>query len=195
MTEIRPQEIKGPWTKGYVLDLHSTQSIFLGYNELGHPEFDTQRTELGELLYRLKYRGDETALVEIGDAAESFIRTWGIQPSLVVPVPPSASRTVQPVFQITDEVGTRLRVPVTRTAIRKRKQISELKNIYDLEERRRLLGDAFAVSRSEVREQRILVVDDLYRSGATLEAVTRVLMDFGATTVYVLALTRTRSKV
>ena len=195
MAEIKPQKINGPWTEGYVLDLHSTQSIFLGYNELGHPEFDTQRTELGELLYRLKYRKDETALVEIGDTAEAFILSWGITPSLVVPVPPSASRAVQPVFQIAEEIGTRLRIPVTRTAVRKRKQLPELKNVYDFEERRRLLDDAFAVNRSEVEAQRVLVVDDLYRSGATLEAVTQVLMGFGVATVHVLALTRTRSKV
>jgi len=194
MAEIRPRKIKGSWTDGYALDLHSTKSEFIGYNEFGHPEFETHRTELGELLYRLKYRKDETALIEIGDTAEAFLHSWGIEISIIVPVPPTAARTVQPVFQIVDELGNRLQAPVVKTAVRKRKQIPELKNVYDFEERRRLLEDAFAVNRSSVEGQRILLVDDLYRSGATMSSVAEALLESGATTVHALALTQTRKR-
>jgi hypothetical protein len=39
-------------------------------------QFDTRRTEVGELLYRLKYRNDALELEEIGAVAEKFIRSW-----------------------------------------------------------------------------------------------------------------------
>jgi predicted amidophosphoribosyltransferase len=39
--------------------------------------------------------------------------------------------------------------------------------------------------------KRILVVDDLFDSGATLEAITHLLLDHGAACVNVLTLTRT----
>lgn len=51
--EINPKEIKGSWDVGYVLDVHTISSTMIGYNEFGHPEFDTQRSPLGELVYRL----------------------------------------------------------------------------------------------------------------------------------------------
>ena len=54
--EIHPQEIKGEWDTGYVLDVHTISSTMIGYNEFGHPEFETQRSSLRELVYRLKYR-------------------------------------------------------------------------------------------------------------------------------------------
>jgi len=39
------------------------------------------------------------------------------------------------------------------------------------------------------------LVDDLYRSGATLNAVTEAVLTSGASSVYALALTQTRKKV
>ncbi len=49
-----PMRIPGSWNEGYVLGYHAKSSNFVGYNEYGHPRFDTVRTEAGELLYRLK---------------------------------------------------------------------------------------------------------------------------------------------
>lgn len=67
MMKINPHRIRGSWEDGYVLDVHSTGSTFLGYDELGHTVFDTNRTEMGELLYLLKYKGDVSVLSEIGE--------------------------------------------------------------------------------------------------------------------------------
>ena len=64
-----------------------------------------------------------------------------------------------------------------------------------LPERRRLLEGAFAVSRSEVEGEPILLLDDLYRSGATLNAVAEALTQAGAAAVFALALTKTRKNL
>lgn len=194
MAQVHPRKIEGAWVDGYVLDLHSTGSTLLGHNEYGHPEFETHRTEMGELLYRLKYRGEASALTEILDAAEEFIRSWGVRFSMIVPVPPTAMRKVQPVLQVADGLGARLRVRVQK--IEKSSQNHEqLKNVYDFDERRRLLEGAFVVSRSGVEGERILLLDDLYRSGATLNAVAEALFQSGAAAVFALALTKTRKNL
>ncbi|MFP5284521.1 MAG: ComF family protein [Thermoanaerobaculia bacterium] len=194
MAQIHPRRIKGVWTDGYVLDLHSTGSTLLGHNEFGHPEFETHRTEMGELLYRLKYRGDASALTGILETAGEFIQDWGVKFSMIVPVPPTAVRRVQPVFQVADGLGARLQVPVKR--IEKSSQNREqLKNVYGFDERRRLLEGAFVVSRSIVEGERILLLDDLYRSGATLNAAAESLAEAGAAAVFALALTKTRKNL
>lgn len=191
MAQVRPRRIKGAWAEGYALDLHSTGSTLLGHNEFGHPEFETHRTEMGELLYRLKYRGDASALEEILDTVERFIRSWDVRFSRIVPVPPTAVRKVQPLFQVADGLGARLQVPVKRIDKSSRNR-EQLKNVYDFDERRRLLEGAFVVSRSVAEGERILLLDDLYRSGATLNAAAEALADAGAAAVFVLALTKTR---
>jgi competence protein ComFC len=52
MVKTSPKKLKGPWEDGYALDIHTISSEFIGHNEFGHPQFDTKRTEIGELLYR-----------------------------------------------------------------------------------------------------------------------------------------------
>jgi predicted amidophosphoribosyltransferase len=141
----------------------------------------------------LKYRSDKGVVNELVDAAEAFIRSWGVKITTIVPVPPTRTyRTIQPVARLANELGGRLQIPVANGAIRKLKRFAELKNVYDAEERRRLLESAFEVNASKVKDQRILLFDDLYRSGATMNAITEVLVASGASVVYAFALTQTR---
>jgi predicted amidophosphoribosyltransferase len=195
MAKYNPRKIYGSWSDGYVLDLHSTGSTYIGDNEFGHPQFETHRTEIGELLFRLKYRSDETALMGLVEAASSFIRKWAVRPSIIIPVPPTrAYRKLQPVTRLAEELGARLKIPVAHDAIRKQKQFSELKNVYDGEERRKLLEGAFVVNASRVKGHRVLLMDDLYRSGATMNAIGEVLLNSGASAVFAFAFTQTRSR-
>jgi len=118
-----------------------------------------------------------------------------VRPSIIVPVPPTrAYRKLQPVTRLAGELGARLKIPVAHDAIRKQKQFSELKNVYDGEERRKLLEGAFVVNASRVKGHRVLLMDDLYRSGATMNAIAEVLLSSGATAVFAFAFTQTRSR-
>lgn len=53
---INPIKIFGVWKEGYALDKHVERSIFIESDIYGNPQYDTERTEVGECLYRLKYR-------------------------------------------------------------------------------------------------------------------------------------------
>ena len=76
----------------------------------------------------------------------------------------------------------------------KARETPQLKNIFDFDERLRLLDGAFEVDRAIVEDKTVLLFDDLFRSGATLNAITSVLYDRGgARDILVLTLTRTRS--
>lgn len=79
MAKFKARKIRGPWSSGYVLDLHTLSSTLVGYDEFGHPQFDTKRSEVGELLFRLKNRNDKSTIPELIDAAEAYIRSWGIE--------------------------------------------------------------------------------------------------------------------
>jgi len=187
-------QIRGNWTEGYVLDYHTVSSEYRGDDEYGHPVFETERTELGDLLYRLKYKGDGSVVDELAQIASDFVRSWKPSVQAIVPVPPSrSSRTDQPVCLLAEALGRRLALPVCGESLVKVKELSEIKNVFDRKERRRLLDGAYQVAAAAVQGKEVLVFDDLYRSGATMNAVAHALRTQGnAAKVYVLALTRTR---
>ncbi len=191
--QLNPRAVHGSWDDGYTLDLHIRSSEFVGYNEYGHAQFESTRTEIGELLYRLKYKGDQSAVAPIAQAAFDFVceRNPGID--VIVPTPPSKTRAVQPLFQIADELGRLLSRPVDKTSVRKSKATPELKNV-DYAKRLELLGGAHSIEGDTLRGRRVLLLDDLYQSGATLNAIARLLKEAGGVTaVFALALTRARS--
>jgi predicted amidophosphoribosyltransferase len=192
VTQTNPRKIDGPWADGRVLDLHSTGSEFLGYDEYGHEQFDTRRTEVGELLYRLKYRNDATALEEIGTVVEKFIRSWRINFDVIVPAPPTRTRRVQPLHQITNELSRRLNVPVVKAVSKKATGAAELKDLREYHEREAVLKGALTVNARAIAGKRVLLVDDLIRSGATLGAVAAALGNAGAAIIFAFALTKTR---
>ncbi len=118
--EIDPKEIKGAWDAGYVLDKHTISSTMIGHNEFGYPEFDTHRSPLGELIYKLKYKGDKAVLPAIVESAATVIATWGINPDVVVPLPPSKQRAFQPVIEIANQLGAALHIPVDVSSLKRK---------------------------------------------------------------------------
>jgi len=194
VASIGPIRIVGRWQEGYALDYHVLSSVYIGDDEFGHAQFDTKRSELGELLYRLKYRSDMSVVSELAETAASFIRSWVAGIGVVVPVPPTRSaRTHQPVLVVAKALADLLGLPVCERAVAKTRDTPQLKDVYDYNERLSLLAGAFRVESSEIRGRRVLLLDDLYRSGATMNAVASALCDDGgAAAVYALAMTRTR---
>mgnify|MGYP001565629905 FL=1 len=191
----KPMKLKGSWDDGYALDFHIVRSDFMGYDERGHAVFDTERTELGELLFQLKYRGDTSVLKKIVKTASGFVVAWKIKPDCVIPVPPSKKgRRVQPVIEIANGIGASLKIAVCDKSVVKVKETPELKNVTNYQERLDLLKGAYDADDASLKGKTVLIVDDLYRSGATLNALADALYRKGKVkTIYVLALTRTRS--
>jgi predicted amidophosphoribosyltransferase len=193
MAMINPISIPGRWREGFALDYHTLSSEFLGYDEFGNAQFDTKRSEVGELLYQLKYKRNPDALERLIQIASEFIKKRFSRVDVIVPVPPTRVRRPQPVFEVATGIGKSLGIPVIVDFVRNVKNIKELKNVYDYSERIKLLEGAHKVHDQSLSGKVVLLFDDLYRSGATLNAVTQVLYDQGkCSVVYVLTLTKTR---
>lgn len=188
-----PLPLVGQWSAGFALALHTLSSHFAGYDEYGNPVYDTERTAVGEALYQLKYHQDASQVGDLGETAAEAVRAWRWPVSVVVPVPSSRTRTVAPVLLVGAALATQLGVPFEAGALTRTRPVPELKNVLDFGERQRLLEDAHAVDASRVKGQAVLLFDDLFRSGATMNAAAQALLAHGASAVFALTLTRTRS--
>lgn len=190
--EINPKEIKGAWDVGYVLDKHTISSTMIGYHEFNYPEFDTLRSPLGELIYKLKYKGDKTVLPAIVEAVVAFVTIQNIKPDVIAPLPPSKQRAFQPVIEIASQVGAALNVPVDTASLSKMGATSQMKDIGSYPDRVKALEAVFTAAK-EFKGKAVLLLDDLFQSGATMNVAATVVREQGeAGAVYVIALTQTR---
>lgn len=191
--QLHPQGINGTWQAGIVLDWHTVGSQIVGQNEFGYPIFDNKRSEIGEQLYRFKYKNDQNALSEILKASIRYLGTHSRGKfDLILPIPPSdITRTVTK--QLAQGLAKGFSSVHSDTALIKTRSTTELKSVTDPEVRKNMLNGVFQADPAQIKGKNVLLVDDLYRSGATLESATEATISQGqAKTVYVLAITRTR---
>lgn len=195
MIKIDPRQITGPWDAGFTLDAHTVSAEFLGYDPDGRAQFDTIRSEMGELLYRLKYRGDREASIPLARTAAEFILARRLAVDVVVPVPPSKVRSFQPLRVIAYRLARELGVGYAPRSLKKVKETAELKSLDEMAQREAALRNAFDVHGDALWGRRVLLLDDLYRSGASMSEAARTLRSKGRiASLVVLALTRTRSR-
>lgn len=189
-------EIIGNWHKGLAYDVHTLSSTYLGPDEHGYKIFDTTYTEMGGLIKALKYQQDTSAIPQIIALLEKI---KGIEKfDFIVPVPATKKgRPFQPVDEIVLALGKTRGVEVLTDFFKKTTSGTELKGVDDPEERKNLLKNAFYISseKKDISGCDILLVDDLFRSGATLSAATEILYQQAkVNSVCVLTMTKTRSK-
>ena len=119
-------------------------------------------------------------------------RQWRIEFDCVVPAPPSVARRSQPVVEIARALAKKLGIPTCEDAVIKSKTTKQMKNIQDFAEREKVLQGAIQKG-GNLKGKRVLLVDDLCESGATIRRTADVLLkDCGATSVHAVVLTRTK---
>lgn len=190
---MSPKEIKGRWKAGWALDVHTLSSI---PNTDG--TYNTTRSKIGEAVFQLKYRHNQEPMGFLVQELVTFLQTRLVLPyiDVIIPTPPSQYRDFQLVPEIASRVANSLNKVIDADFLIKTKSTNQLKSIQDVDERQKIITGAFSVSSSErYRNKKILIIDDLYRSGTTLNEITKVLYDqANVNNVYVVTFTYTRSK-
>ncbi|MDA3918592.1 MAG: ComF family protein [Deltaproteobacteria bacterium] len=192
--EVDVKKINGVWDLGYSLDKHTISSTPIGYSDWGHMQYDTIRPEAGEALFQLKYRSDYTQVSAIASQMYKSIIEYFPFVSLIIPMPPSKQRVRQPVTEIARELGLLMSVPCFEGMLVKTIKTPEMKDIASREKKIQTLMDAFMIN-DQLGEgvYDVLLVDDLFDTGSSLEAATNVLRQYKKTRkVYVATVTRKR---
>lgn len=193
--KVKLKRITGNWTDGYVLDKHTLRSQFAGYSESGRAMFDTTRTEVGEALFQLKYRQDFDQVKPLAKAVARHIVPMFENIGLVVPAPASTARARQPVPEVAKAVADRIEVPFFDNLVVKSAVLANSGSLKDMdtkEEKVTALKGRFVLNKAiqNPGKWNALVIDDLYQTGATLEAVCKILAGYSKIgNVYVAALT------
>lgn len=181
--KVNIQKITGNWKDGYALDKHMLSSTFLGYDHNGNPRFNNTRSEAGEALYKLKYQLDWSQAPLIAEAIQTHILSILPKISLIIPVPASSNRIKQPVEEIAKELSKLHKIPLFSDIIMTNPAphgTPQLKNLNTKEEKIDALAGRFTMNPAIQNNGcwNALILDDLFDTGATMEAVCSTLKPY-----------------
>jgi predicted amidophosphoribosyltransferase len=190
---INPIKLVGLWDEGYALDIHTISSEFTGYNEYGYPEFKSEYSHMGQLLYLFKNKGIYDKLTEIMELAMPFIQSWEILNTVrtVMPVPPTnKQRIYQPAEEIAFKIAEIISANYIQDVLEKTSS-TQSKGLAAAEKKK--IKNTIIKSKMAKNKHNMLLVDDLFESGATLsECVKALRQDPNIDKIYVLTMTKTR---
>lgn len=189
------RKIEGNWNEGYALDKHIVRSTYTGDNEYGRPTFDTVRTEAGQATFLLKYRADWDQVEPLATAVVEHIVPRLQNIGLVIPVPASKARERQPVYEVARAIAAKIGVASFEGIVSK--SVPEgacvaLKDLGTKEQKVAALDGRFAIHDTITSQGawNALVVDDLFDTGASMEAVCSALRTYKKISkIYVATLT------
>jgi ComF family protein len=140
-------------------------------------------------MYRYKYQNQryyaEYFAKELLEAYGRQIRSWGVEAMVPVPLHPSRRRRrgfnqAELVVRYMEEP---LGIPVLADYVRREKKTLPQKYL-NPSGRQKNLKNAFNIAPNGVKLNRVLVFDDIYTTGSTLDAVSAVLLEAGIQDVY-----------
>lgn len=144
-------------------------------------------------IYRFKYYGRrEYARVyaeEAADYLKDFFRE--VSPDALVPIPIHrrryAKRGYNQACELAKEISKITGIPVTDKLLKRRRNTAPLK-LLDPDERQKNLKNAFIVGENSVKLKTIILIDDIYTTGTTMNEAAKVLHKAGIPDVYFVAL-------
>lgn len=144
-------------------------------------------------VYHFKYGGKIDYGRTLGrlmwEDAREILESWGLD--CIVPVPLHTKRQRRRGFNqsrvLAEEISKGLGIPVFPEMVLRCKDTKPMKELNALQ-RQNNLKKAFKLGKNDVKSKTILIVDDIYTTGATADEIAKVLRDAGAAKVYVLTL-------
>jgi ComF family protein len=142
----------------------------------------------------LKFERIDPLAAYFGEQMAAVARRDSLAGDVVVPVPLHCVRERERGYNqaelIAREVAKRLRLPLKPVVLTRTKARPD-KHILSFDERWRIVRGAFATrSGSQVDNKRVLLVDDVMTTGATLDACAKALLEAGAKSVIGLTVAR-----
>ena len=183
---LNPIPLLGKFDWGYALGPHRD-----------YASDKRERTALGDLIYKFKYKYNKEAGVILSKVVFDFIsQEEKLKNVDLLTIVPSSfiSRPFVPMKFLSEVIYCKLGVDFEPNLFA-RTRINKLqKRIYSIKVKFENIKGAFKLSHPDkVLDKKVLVLDDLYDSGATLNEITKLLRIADAEEIYVLTLAKTRN--
>ena len=147
---------------------------------------------LREIIHHLKYSDRVSLAKPLGNILRQCLDREAFTGNLVIPFPLHRSRDRERGFNQAELIAAQLGLPVATRILKRRKNTPSQTGL-SRNQRKRNLSSAFEVM-SEVKG-RVIVVDDVYTTGSTMNEIARTLKRSGAERVEVFTVARVANDI
>ncbi|MDE7339416.1 MAG: double zinc ribbon domain-containing protein [Lachnospiraceae bacterium] len=148
---------------------------------------------VADSIYRFKYRGRQEYAAYYGERMARILgrRILALHPDALVPVPIHVAKKRQRGYDqaeaLANEVGRLLHIPVETKLIKRVRKTKPMKDL-SAQERQNNLKRAFKICYNDVKLDTIIIIDDIYTTGSTVDAMAQELRRAGIQNIYFAAL-------
>lgn len=159
-------------------------------NDFTSPFLFEKEKALQQIIHALKYNENFRLGIFLGrlaaEKAKHKILEWDADS--IVPVPihrlKKAERGYNQSLYISKGISSVLQIPAAKNVV-ERKRFTETQTAFSFDERKENVKDAFAIkNKNAVSGKKIILVDDVITTGATISECAKVLIDNGAEKVF-----------
>jgi len=147
-----------------------------------------------EAVHALKYNHLSTLARPMAEVMAGYLEAEALPVDLVVPVPLFGRRQRLRGYNqsalLAREVARLAGLPLGERGLTRRRDTPPQARSVDAEARRRNVAGAFAADKRRVEGRRVLLIDDVMTTGATLDACAQALRQAGAASVWALTFAR-----
>ena len=144
-------------------------------------------------MYRFKYGGRKEYAGAYAHLTEVYLGEYikEIQPQALIPVPLHRKRYRIRGYNQSEvfarSLGRRLGIPVASKMVKRIKNTLPQKELA-LPDRQNNLKKAFKINRNDVKLNTIIIIDDIYTTGSTIDALSATLKEAGVRNVFFLTI-------
>lgn len=144
-------------------------------------------------IYRFKYGGRREYADFFGEQAAEYLGGFaaGIRAEALIPIPLHRRRKIERGYNqaqlLAERIGERIGLPVYSDLLVRTRHTTPLK-YQNPAERQINLKNAFNISQNDVKLKRVLLVDDIYTTGSTMDEAAGTLRSAGVEEVYFITL-------
>ncbi len=146
-----------------------------------------------EAVFRFKYGGRQEYADFFAESIKQYLgrEILSFRADMLIPVPIHKNRLKKRGFNqaelIADRLGSLMGLPVEKNLIKRVADTRPQKGL-SREERRKNLKRAFKLTRNDVKSCRVILIDDIYTTGSTVDEMAGLLKEAGVSSVYVVTL-------
>lgn len=149
--------------------------------------------DIKDAIFRIKYAGREDLIPYFSEQIAINLSSDILQmkADYLVPIPMNRKRERKRGYNqanlLAEEIGSRMQIPVLPQAVIRKRKTLPMKYL-SAKQRQLNLKRAFIIGQNDVKLKTIILIDDIYTTGSTMDCVAAVLKRAGAEKIYFVTL-------